>query len=238
MKRETFNYNVKNLQFEESTHTYTYKDKKVISVTQFLSQFQPKFNPYKISEQVSKNPNSEYYGLDPDVIRKIWANTGPRGTIKHNEIENYLLGNKSECKESEFLSNINITPGNSWPEIKLFSSKLMIAGTADIISYQNNQYVIYDIKTSKKVDNEKLKKFTEQVHLYCVMLKHMINNPEIEVAPGGIILISPIINLSKSLEEDEVKFKDPEFIPITNVISSKLQENIKYRKYEVKNNIL
>ena len=112
MTRETFPFHLKNLDFHEPSHRYTYYDGtlpiKVMSVTQWLSTFQPKFDPYKISETVSRNKNSEYYGMDPAEIRKKWSDTAIRGSSKHNAVENYLLGITKTCPEQKLLNSLNI----------------------------------------------------------------------------------------------------------------------------------
>jgi len=232
MKKTDFPYLNKSLQFDKKKHEYTLNGIKLISVTSWLKQFEEPFDPYEISEKISKNPNSEYYGMDPAIIRSLWIKTANRGSKKHKTIEKWLTGETSSCDEAEFLIQYNITPQNAYSEIPLISKKLMLAGTADIITVENGQYFIWDIKTAKKVNEDKRRKFSLQILTYCVLLYQMADRA-IKVSPGGIILIEPKSNLSKDVSN---AFKNAEFIEIDKNVKDELKYMIKIRKKELKQN--
>lgn len=211
MIKSTFPYLNKTLTFNAKKHEYIYEGVKLESVTGFLKQFEEPFNPYTISERVSRNPNSEYYNMDPAEIRKLWTKTASRGTKKHNKIEDWLNFKTKTCDEAEFLTKLGITPESSWSEIPLVSSPLLLAGTADIITQDTDKtLIVWDIKTAKKVDDDKIKKFSLQVMIYCLMLKHMTDG-KIKIKPGGIISIKPLSNISEGINHN---FNPPSFIPI------------------------
>jgi hypothetical protein len=229
MHKSKFPFLNNKLFFNEKKHEYLYKQQKLDSVTTWLSSFEEPFNPYKISEEVSRNPNSEYYGLEPDKIRKLWQSTALRGSQKHSTIEDWLTEKQDNCLESDFLINLGINPKNSWSEVPLISTKLMLAGTADIITFENEIFYIWDIKTAKKIDDNKIKKFSLQILTYCILLRHMTDG-KIKIAPGGIISIKPADNLSDGLTNN---FESPQFININKNISQQLKLMLKSRKREV-----
>ena len=102
MKKETFPYLQYALQFNKKKHEYIYNDMKVPSVTGWLSTFSPPFDPYKISKEVSKNPRSEYFGMNPSDIRKKWQKTSTRGTKKHNSVEKWIKGDSENVEFQDF----------------------------------------------------------------------------------------------------------------------------------------
>lgn len=62
-----------------------------ISVTTLISHFKKPFDAKKVSEKVTKNKRSKWFGLDPKVIQEIWDNESTRavtlGTYYHNQRE-------------------------------------------------------------------------------------------------------------------------------------------------------
>lgn len=232
MLKNTFPFLDKDLNFNSQKHEYTYKSDKYISVTGWLNSFEPPFNPYEISKQVSKNPNSEYYKMDPSVIRKLWQGTAARGTKCHHDIEQWITGERKMCKYTEFLKELGIKASCSWSEVPLVSRQLKLAGTADIISYdkKNDKYIIWDIKTTKKITPDVIKKFSKQIFIYCIILRQMTEN-KIKIIPGGIISIKPSKFLSEGLLSE---FDEPEFIDIDMSIANDLRYMIKRRLNEIK----
>lgn len=232
MVKSSFPFLNNRLLFNDSRHEYLYNKQKLDSVTKWLSSFDEPFNPYEISEKVSKNKNSEYFGMNPADIRKLWTSTASRGSKKHNKIEKWLNGETASCDEAEFLTQLGITPQTAWPEIPLVSEKLLLAGTADIISFDGTKYIIWDIKTSKKIDNSKVDKFTKQILTYCIMLKHMAG---VDVVPGGVISIQPDSNLSTGITHT---FNKPILIDINEESVDDLKYMIAKRKRDVKTLII
>ena len=230
MHKSTFPFINSKLKFIEKSHKYFLDDIEFMSVTTWLSSFDEPFNPYKISEQVSKNPNSEYFGMDPEVIRKLWAKTGPRGTKKHNSIEDWLTGKTDYCDEKNFLINLGITPENSWSEVTLCSEKLLLSGTADIITrIDKDVFKIWDIKTSTKIGRDKLEKFSKQILTYGLLLKHMSDRP-IKIIPGDIISIMPTSGISEGVNDG---FLDAKIVSIDLSVKSSFRNMVKHRQKNI-----
>lgn len=230
MTKHSFPYLNHSLYFDAKHHKYTIDDIVYTSVTQFLGELKTPFDPYSISKKVSKNSNSEYFGIDPKSIRKLWTETARRGTLKHHSIEKWLVGGK-RCVEADYLTNLGITPETSWAEIPVFNHSLRIAGMVDIITKEDDALIVYDIKTSKKIDDTKLEGFTYQCQLYSYLL-HYMTGGNIPIIPGGIISIKPEGNISDGVNHN---FMDAELIPISNIMSPELKLLIKNRKLAVKN---
>lgn len=226
MKLSTFPFLDPNLKFLEETHEYFYKNSKYISVTTWLKQMGPEFDADRISKQVSNNPNSEYYGMKPKDIIDIWNKTSLNGNKKHSKIESWLKGETDWCDEASFFINLGITPENTWSEVPLVSNSMFLAGTADIITFENNEYTIWDIKTSKKLGEDKLKKFSAQIMTYAVMLYEM-SGKKIKVNSGHIISIPPKEKLSEGITGN---FEKPKLIEIDDLIIPKLKRMINERK--------
>ena len=231
MQKQTFPFLNNKLFFSKKDHIYRYENKKIMSVTHWVSSMFEPFNPYKVSKEVSENPNSQYYGMDPAEIRILWSKTAGRGIKKHDSIEKWLNEIIDTCDESDFLINLGITPKTSWSEIPLFSKKLMLSGTSDIITQNSeNDFTIWDIKTSEKIGDEKLQYYSIQMLVYCLLLLHMTNK-KCKISPGGIILISPQNKISEGVEN---KFKQPQLIEIDKSVTYKLKKHLKERKIELK----
>jgi hypothetical protein len=219
------------LTFASKEHIYKYNEQEIISVTRWLATFFEPFDPYKISKEVSVNPNSQYYGMDPAVIRGLWSKTSGRGTGKHHTIEKWLNGTQPKCVEMDFLTELGITPETSWAEITLLSVPLMIAGTADIITQNDvDDYTIFDIKTAKSMNEDKLKKYSIQILLYCLLLTHMCEG-KCRITPGGIVLISPVSKISEGVTNE---FKPAELLKIDESAAETLKYYVKKRRLELK----
>ena len=68
--------------FHEDTHSYYSADPsfKWTSVTGIIKLYKEDFDAIAISEKVSKNPKSKWYGKTPEQIRDIWTKEGNRAT--------------------------------------------------------------------------------------------------------------------------------------------------------------
>jgi len=230
MLKSTFPFISKDLTFDESYHVYKHKGVKFLNVTTWLSKMDTPFDAYEVSEKVSKMPDSEYYGMNPAEIRQLWKDTAMRGNKKHKSIERWLKEESANCDEMIFLHDLGINPKTSWSEIPLMSESLQLAGTADIITIKDNEYFFWDIKTCKKVDDAKLKKFSMQIMTYCVLLWEMTKG-SISINPGGIILIEPKDDLSKGITSD---FNPPVLLNIDHSVNDILINAIKKRRKYIK----
>lgn len=150
--------------FDEETHKYIHpKDKtgnaEFISVTTLIERFFP-FDLKRYCEKKAKDENriEEEILIEHLMIRDEAAE---KGTFLHNQIENFLKGNKfdSDTKEFQlFLSfyNKEIKKRNLLffdAEKMIVSEKYNVAGTIDCLFKKNdkNEYVMLDWKRSKKL---------------------------------------------------------------------------------------
>jgi hypothetical protein len=129
---------------------------KYFSVTKWLSEDEEPFDAMAIASKVCTYKGSEYFGMDPNTIVKLWDLTGKRGSDKHQEIENWLRGVNPTCEFKKEFEQLGITPDTSWSEIKLYSDWLCLSGIIDIIQGGNKSYIVHDIKTFKKMTEDKL----------------------------------------------------------------------------------
>ena len=129
--QEIFNETNRNCIFVPKTHEYYYLDENndhiyLTSVTKWLGDLFFKetgevFNAPKVAKEISKNPNSEYFGLDPSYIMSLWSKHAGRGTRKHSQIEKWLNGEIPHIKESEWLIKNNLVPSRVFSEVRLYS---------------------------------------------------------------------------------------------------------------------
>lgn len=190
-----------NMQFHKTWHRYVFDGGiKYTSVTNFTSQFTKPFNIDEIASSLAVSPSSNYYGLTKDEIIAQWDAMNRLGTNFHSKIEDYFDGRLGEnFKYKDIFDNWGLTPDNVISELTVFSTKLRLAGTIDIIKIierQNDVILeIYDIKTTKDIqfDYEKLKKASFQITLYKLLLETMLKKFEyhkpIKVVAGSIISI-------------------------------------------------
>ena len=150
------------ISLEENTHTYTLCNSSIqfTSVTEFINQFFQPFDENKIAEKLTKMRKYEHLSIQ-DILND-WEGRRNRGTIIHQEIEKYLNKNLEEHSQLdeksqqaiEFLKKKCINKNNLlFSEVKIYSEKLKLAGTIDLMIYnkQKNRIYIIDWKTNEKI---------------------------------------------------------------------------------------
>ena len=165
-------YRVKNLKTEETI------SEGITSVSQFISQLFPKFEPNKALKILSaSNREQKYKGMSDVEIKASWLRNGSEcanlGTSMHSVIEQYLH-NRIEGKDEfhiefdkniirtehliqvrDYLNSKNLIPVEI--EKCVFDKRSMLAGTIDAIFkvIGTDELVIVDWKrkTSIKKDN-------------------------------------------------------------------------------------
>lgn len=176
--------------YNEQTHSYFLKGKKIPSVTQYINKWIPPFDKENISKAVAKKAGRE----QQDVLDE-WTMKGKiscdYGNVVHNTIEAYLkwgveptfkLGNDVL---SDFKSKIDTTY-DLHPEIVVYGEfeGEMLAGRVDLIAKKSGHIKIIDFKTNgdlnkkngkllepfKDLDNTPLNKYRLQLSLY----KHLL----------------------------------------------------------------
>ena len=162
----------KNLNLNESTHTYTLCDSNIefTSVTEFISSFFNPFDEYKIAKKLSTL--KKYNHMSTEEILQDWERRRNRGTVVHKQIEEFLHERDRKLQSLEknadtncsldlktkqgidFLKEKCINENNNlFPEIKIYSEELQIAGTIDLIIYnkKHNKIYLIDWKTNVEI---------------------------------------------------------------------------------------
>ena len=146
-----------------------------ISVTSLVGKFKEKFDAKGVSEKVSKNKKSKWYGMSPEDIQKAWTKESERamslGTWYHNERESDLLSLNTLEQEGITLNVINpiidengikIAPiqkldNGIYPEHFVYLKSAGLCGQSDRVDIINNVVNIIDYKTNKEIKTEGFK---------------------------------------------------------------------------------
>lgn len=158
---DTFNSSVA---FDEETHKYIHpKDEtgnaEYISVTTLIERF----FPFDLKRYIERKAEEEDRTEEDVLIEYLMIRdeAAEKGTFLHNQIENFLKGNKfdSDSKEFELFLNFydkeikkrNIAFFDA--EKMIYSDKYNVAGTIDCLFKKNdtNEYIMLDWKRSKKL---------------------------------------------------------------------------------------
>ena len=129
------------------------------SVTQFIHHFFEKFDQENVARKLI-NTHPKYAGKTVEQVIKKWNKGAIKGTIVHNELEAFIkegifpehqmsivganwLNEKKKNKSNKFFS-----------EVIVYSKQLGIAGTIDLLVYneEQNMYHLVDWKTNKKIE--------------------------------------------------------------------------------------
>jgi hypothetical protein len=146
-----------------------------ISVTSLVGKFKEKFDAKGVSEKVSKNKKSKWYGMSPEDIQKAWTKESERamslGTWYHNERESDLSSLNTLEQEGVTLNVINpiidengikIAPiqkleNGIYPEHFVYLKSAGLCGQSDRVDIINNVVNIIDYKTNKEIKTEGFK---------------------------------------------------------------------------------
>lgn len=177
------------IQFDPINHRYFDafgRDYK--SVSALLAEAYP-FDRVAIMEKVSKMPNSRYYGMTVDEISAEWDDRRSSGTDLHKGIQDWIVGKELPPETSPDFHGVKFFSEGTWKgvmqsEVLLYNSLLHIAGTADIVNRYPDHIVIWDIKTCRKIDQEKLLKYSIQLKFYATMAEEQFG---VKAHSGGII---------------------------------------------------
>ena len=152
----------KRVSFEESTHTYTLDgNKKLTSITQYISKFKPFFDKDKISKQYAKK-----HGLEQSEVLKEWERKADEscimGTYVHNIFEDFIEG-----KERTEIDVINYPKSKIALNVieDLFVSQRLIPVETELIVYtdeyagqidciaknEKDEHFILDWKTNSEI---------------------------------------------------------------------------------------
>jgi ATP-dependent exoDNAse (exonuclease V) beta subunit len=163
----------KHVHFDEPTHIYTVKGETFgyISVTKFLHEFFPHFDPEATIKKMMKSPKwpeSKWFGMTAEEIKAAWDANGKEasgaGTAMHLAIEQFLNGAPQlipaeilQTAEWKYFQNFwkdhgeDLVPYRT--EWEVWSEEYRLTGSIDMIFYRksDDSYVIYDWKRSKEI---------------------------------------------------------------------------------------
>jgi ATP-dependent exoDNAse (exonuclease V) beta subunit len=160
--------------FNAEDHSYVSLEEDNInwvSVTTLVSQFKEPFNAKAISEKVSKNKKSKWYGMKPKEIQDAWNGESERalelGTFYHNQREYDLCSLASIEKEGvplpvyspiekegiKYAPDPKLTEG-IYPEHMVYLKSAGICGQSDLVEVVNGKVNIVDYKTNKEIKTE------------------------------------------------------------------------------------
>ena len=152
----------KDIILKEPGHKYVLQTDPSIdfhSVTEVIGNYFQPFDKQAIAEKLVAR-NIKYADTTVEALIAKWDAARDYGTKVHNEIELYInqsiipdetrASNAIEWLEKyQMKSDIDI-----YPEIKIYSKELKIAGSLDILAHDKHtdMYEIIDWKTSKSID--------------------------------------------------------------------------------------
>lgn len=164
--------------FKPENHTYQSLDPNEritwLSVTSFVGQFKPKFDPVAQSIKSSKNKKSKWYGMEPTVIQEIWARESDRavsyGSKYHDQRESDILTLNTLERSGVSLPvippvyangvkhapNQRLNPG-IYPEHFVYLKSAGICGQSDRVEIIHDTVDIIDYKTNKEIKKESFK---------------------------------------------------------------------------------
>ena len=145
----------------EPEHRYSLKSEPEIdftSVTSITSQYFEPFNKEEVAKRLVET-NVKYMGMTVEELIAQWDEARDFGTLVHNNIESYINNENYEAISEvnhaiKWMKKFkNLSDFIFYPEVKVFSRELRIAGTIDVLAKDNksNTFIIIDWKTSKSI---------------------------------------------------------------------------------------
>lgn len=205
--------------FNEKTHQYFDQNGvEYQSVTRILKKHYP-FDTEGIIRQIQNNPKSKYFKKTREEILKIWDNKAQLGTNVHKKVENYIKNYvypDKEDKDYDIIKNFGRIKFNGYLQAEkiVYDTRLLIAGTVDIIEDTERGCRIWDIKTCGTIDKKKHEQYSCQLEIYARFINTLTNR---EAIPAGLIWIDITNN----------KFKILPYLNVKNKVDNILKE---YRK--------
>ena len=145
------------IQFNAEQHKYFIDGIPVPSASALIRKFFPEFDAVGAARKL--RPSNPLYGMSVDDIVAKWDDKGKeaadKGTILHEQIENYYLGNEYN-RTDEFWLFESFATAHSFLEPyrcewRIFDEEFGIAGTIDFVADNKGELEMYDWKRSKKV---------------------------------------------------------------------------------------
>lgn len=156
------------ISLDEESHTYTLLNSTIEfkSVTEFIHTFFKPFDEKKIAKKLTQT-NLKYKGMSVEELIGSWNKRRDRGTIVHKQIEDYINSNFiiSELEFNNldpktqqginFIKKKCLKKTNKlFSEVMIYSEELKLAGTIDLIVYneEKNHISLIDWKTNKRIN--------------------------------------------------------------------------------------
>lgn len=151
------------LKFLESGHRYesvTPDGRKWLGVTTLLSRYKKPFDNSIVYKNV-QDPDSKWFGMDPEEVLKIWKKEAERsttvGSAFHKKMEEGEVGAINCCPMDQgwkYAGNQVLDPG-VYPEFFVYNADYSLCGQADRVEVTTSGLVqIGDYKTNKKLETE------------------------------------------------------------------------------------
>lgn len=158
-KRDLFGDNV---QLIEPGHKYlvrNYEHLAFTSATTFIEHFFEGFDAKKVAGELANSNNKNWGHLSEEEILEDWKESGTTGTLIHKEIEAWTEDRDFEPTHVKSKHGIawlveNLEPHfKVYSEVKIFSLRLQLAGTIDMLIYDptKNLWIIADWKSNKRI---------------------------------------------------------------------------------------
>jgi len=153
--------------FEPIEHKYTTKDgQHLISVSQLISLFSPKFDP---DGSILRKKAAER-GIPPEELKKEWDKKKDDscifGTAFHKSAEHFIETGKVLKDDNEKLvkalkKKVKFK-GKVFSEQLLYNLDFLIAGTTDVVEYfeDDNSIGVWDFKTNGWANGKPLEKYS------------------------------------------------------------------------------
>lgn len=155
------------IRFDKDKHKYFLDTFELCSVTSHLDSYKKEFETYKIANRLCKIHNEKYnlyntlHERKPEYYVELWTAkrdmAAARGTFIHLYAQNFPYFDEPKIKEHQFIIDyFNDLPDNFifiGSEVKVYSTKLKIAGTLDGLLWNKdtNKLILIDWKTNQEI---------------------------------------------------------------------------------------
>ncbi len=153
----------KGISFDESSHTYYYKNRTLTSVTTLVGYNFPVFD----KNNVISSKLAEKRGITIKELKREWRDKAELGTRVHNALESLCFLTVGSFVEStgsawcdarvgaglKFLAEHNVVERIIFPEFPVYDGTYSVAGTCDLLVWNPDTHKIdiYDWKTNDSI---------------------------------------------------------------------------------------
>jgi ATP-dependent exoDNAse (exonuclease V) beta subunit len=149
-----------NISLDTEKHIYSLQDDPAFpftSVTTYIHKYFEPFNAPVIANKLVRMP--KYRGRSVQSFLDEWSEASDMGTAVHAEVEEYIRDTTSPITLPKAIHGVKWIENNipshrlMLPEIIIYSKELGIAGTIDLMVYneETDEYSLVDWKTNKAI---------------------------------------------------------------------------------------